>query len=224
MPQTTMPQASNDPHHQQNSQQNKAAPKPVKLLRVEGWVLESLLALLVVTVFVMNIVHIAGNSMTPTLRSGEYVLVSKLEDWLTHVGVQPLQRGDIVYFRSPAGSSRWWATNHLYIKRVIGLPGDRVHMVDDQVFVNGVALPEPYTRGASRFDMPEQTVPAGHYFVMGDNRVPLGSNDSRHFGTIPKDYVRGRALLVIFPWWRNQAANVRILTTPAYATPNNSTP
>ena len=168
-------------------------------------------------VFVVNVVHISGNSMTPTLHSGEYLLMSKLEGWLTQLGLQPLERGDIVYFRSPHHSSSWWYPDNLYIKRVIGLPGDRVKIVNDQVYVNGMPLPEPYTRGASRFDMDEKPVPEGHYFVMGDNRVPLGSSDSRHFGTIPRHYVRGRALLVIFPWQRDQVRNIRVLASPQYA-------
>jgi signal peptidase I len=65
--------------------------------------------------------------------------------------------------------------------------------------------------------MDEKPVPEGNYFVMGDNRVPLGSSDSRHFGTIPRHYVRGRALLVIFPWQRDQVRNIRVLASPQYA-------
>ena len=185
-------------------------------LGLGGWLLEGLLGILLVIVFVANVVHISGNSMTPTLSSGEYLLVSKLEGWLTHVGVQPVTRGDIIYFRSPHKSSNWWYPDNLYIKRVIGLPGDRVSIVNDQVYVNSVPLIEPYTRGASRFDMAERYVPEGHYFVMGDNRVPLGSSDSRHFGTIPMHYVRGRALLVVFPWWRSHARNLRVIRSPDY--------
>lgn len=187
--------------------------------RSERWLLEGFLALLLVLLFVANIVHISGDSMTPTLYSGEVVLVSKLEGWLARVGLQPIARGDIIYFRAPLPNG--WRANHLYIKRVIGVPGDRITIVSDQVFVNGSPLFEPYTRGASRFNMPEQTVPAGHYFVMGDNRVPLGSSDSRHFGSIPKHYVRGRALGVVLPWWRNQARNARVLTSP-HSLPGNS--
>ncbi|MEM6430421.1 MAG: signal peptidase I [Deinococcota bacterium] len=192
----------------------------------KSWVgLELLVAALLLSVFVASTVHISGRSMEPTLHHGDYALVIKLDAWLTKLGWQTLKRGDIIYFNAPeqphrvntTSRGRSWlpllSSETLYIKRLIALPGERVRIDNDQVFVDDVALEETYIQGLSEYMMAELTVPAGHYFVLGDNRVPLGSSDSRHFGVIPAADVYGRAALVLFPFRREGRANFKVLTS-----------
>lgn len=106
------------------------------------------------------------------------------------------KRGDIIVFRYPEDESVD------YIKRIIGLPGDRVRVIDDKVYVNGELLTEPYTRfieGSYRGDYvyDDVVVPEGHFFVMGDNRD--NSRDSRYWGFVPRRNIVGRAFLIYYP-------------------------
>lgn len=129
--------------------------------------------------------RIEGNSMEPNLHDSEYVLIDKVSYRL-----HPPERGDVIVFER-AGEERD------YIKRVIGLPGDTVEVRAGQVWVNGVALDEPYLSQTIRNDMPARVVQPDHYFVMGDNRN--NSSDSRSFGPITEQSIVGRAWLVYWP-------------------------
>jgi signal peptidase I len=100
------------------------------------------------------------------------------------------ERGDVIVFVPPNNERD-------YIKRVIGLPGDTVEIREGRVYVNGVALDEPYLKNLINSDMPARTVEEGHYFVMGDNRN--NSSDSRSFGAITPQSIVGRAWLVYWP-------------------------
>jgi signal peptidase I len=94
-----------------------------------------------------------------------------------------------------------FALRPYYIKRIVGLPGERLRIDRGTVFVDGKALDEPYLAGEWRgsSSLSETLVPAGHVFVLGDNRGPLGSIDSRRFGPIPIQHIAGRASAVIWP-------------------------
>jgi signal peptidase I len=129
--------------------------------------------------------RIEGQSMEPNLHDGEYVLIDKIS-YLLH----PPERGDVIVFLPP---------NEVrdYIKRVIGLPGDTVEIRGGQVYVNGIALDEPYLKYSANNDMPARVIEAGRYFVMGDNRN--NSSDSRSFGAITPQSIVGRAWLVYWP-------------------------
>jgi signal peptidase I len=129
--------------------------------------------------------RIEGNSMEPNLHDSEYVLIDKISYRL-----HPPERGDVIVFERP-GEERD------YIKRVIGLPGDTVEVRGGQVWVNGVALDEPYLSQTIRTEMPARVVQSSHYFVMGDNRN--NSSDSRSFGAIAEEAIVGRAWLVYWP-------------------------
>ncbi len=129
--------------------------------------------------------RIEGDSMEPNLHNGEYVLIDKIS-YVLH----PPERGDVVVFTPPNNERD-------YIKRVIGLPGDTVEVKGGQVYVNGVALDEPYLKNLIHSDMPALVVEEGRYFVMGDNRN--NSSDSRAFGTITPQSMVGRAWLVYWP-------------------------
>ncbi len=130
-------------------------------------------------------VRVDGFSMLPTLHDGEFVLVDKLAYRST-----PAVRGDIIVFRSVNTP-----TLDL-IKRVIGLPGDKVVIEHGQVSINGQTLSEPYINAAPNYSSQWQ-VPAGYLFVLGDNRND--SSDSHIWGFLPMENVIGKALLIYWP-------------------------
>ncbi len=136
--------------------------------------------------FFMRTPEVSGLSMAPRIASGEFVLINTIS-YRLHAP----QRGDIVAFRhdSPAPE--------VFIKRIIGLPGDKIAIDRGRVMVNGSVLPEPYVRFADNRSFPEVTVPAGSLYVLGDNRVD--SNDSRFWGFVGQDHVLGRAVAGIWP-------------------------
>ena len=179
-------------------------------------VVETLVLTLVIFFVIQNFIaqpyQVQQNSMERTLEPGQYVLVDKLTPrW------SPYNRGDVVVFNPPAS---WTSDPTPFIKRVIGLPGDTVEVRDDgRVYVNGVALDEPYTyKNAQGVNepteaSPDQTrwvVPAGQLFVMGDHRQK--SADSRVFGPISISDVVGRAFLRYWP-----IGTFGIIQTPSYS-------
>ena len=177
-------------------------------------VVETLVLTLVIFFVIQNFVaqpyQVQQNSMERTLEPGQYVLVDKLTPRF-----DPYKRGDIIVFTPP---QTWESDSTPFIKRVIGLPDDRVEIRDDGMYINGVALEEPYTyKNAAGVNEPttassDQTswvIPAGQLFVMGDHRQK--SADSRVFGPIAETSVIGRAFVRYWP-----ISTVGILPTPAY--------
>src|SRR5574341_418674 len=184
---------------------------------LESIVVAVILALFIRT-FAVQAFKIPTGSMEPNLLIGDHLLVNKLvyspslgrlEDAL--LARRPVGRGHVVVFKFPEDPTRD------FIKRVIGLPGETIEIRNKQVFVNGQAVEEPYAHfidAPLRPDDPEyshsgdglrdswgpQTVPAGQLLVLGDNRD--NSRDSRFWGFLPVDQVKGRALLV---YWSYQA-------------------
>jgi len=188
---------------------------------------QSLLGTVVIAVFVITFIvqafQIPSESMMDTLLVGDYLLVNKLcygergaDNYL--VPYQKIERGDIVVFHYPVDPKQH------FVKRVIGIPGDKLRLVNKQVFINGVPLNEPYVRflpsndlfrdNFPRLDLSvvlpgggkwwlemrklvedgQLIVPDGHYFVMGDNRDD--SEDSRYWGFVPRENIIGRPLLI----------------------------
>lgn len=136
---------------------------------------------------------IKGASMEPNFPNGEYLLTDKV----TYRFGEP-KRGDVIVFKAPTGDGEE------YIKRIIGLPGEKIAVRNGQVILNGKELDEKYipeispTYGGAFLQENETfTIPEGHYFVLGDNRPH--SSDSRSWGTITKDKITGRAWLVYWP-------------------------
>ncbi len=174
------------------------------VLRWRGCLLEILETVLLTVViffvfqhFVAQPYQIEQVSMEPTVEPGQYVLVDKLSpNWSDY------KRGDVIVFEPPAGYSEQDGQNIPFIKRVIGVAGDRVAIKDNAVYVNGVQLQEPYVfDGQPTTPLTNQSswvVPAGDLFVMGDHREQ--SQDSRVFGPIPKSTVIGRAWLRYWPF------------------------
>jgi len=170
----------------------------------------TLIIFFVIQTFIAQPYQVQQQSMERTLEPGQYVLVDKLTPRWDDYG-----RGDIVVFNPP---KTWTTENTPFIKRVIGLPGDTVEVKDDGlVYVNGVAIEEPYTYKnaegvAEPTEVGDQTrwvVPEGELFVMGDHRQR--SADSRVFGTIPIGNVIGRAFLRYWP-----ISTFGIIQTPTY--------
>jgi signal peptidase I len=161
-----------------------------------GGVLEFLIILLVsfalvfgfVRPFVVEAFYIPSESMVPTLKVGDRVLVNKFIYRFT----EP-KRGDIVVFKSVEGG------DEDLIKRVVGVPGDKISVRNGRLFVNGEPQREPYVnkKYPDRSFSAPTTVPKGHIFVMGDNRT--NSQDSRVFGPVPKRNIEGEAFLRFWP-------------------------
>jgi signal peptidase I len=142
-----------------------------------------------VIVFLYQPVKVEGGSMMPSLTNRERIFVNKFVYRL-----EPIERGDVVVFRYPRDPSL------SFIKRVIGVPGDRIRIDNGQVFVNDKALEEDYLFPAfvdRDQSFAEILVPPRHYFVMGDHRNM--SDDSRDFGTLDAGYIYGKASFVYWP-------------------------
>lgn len=153
-----------------------------------------------VRTFVFQTFKIPSGSMEDALLVGDQLIVDKF-------GSRPIVRGQILVFKAPAEPE----TD--LIKRVIGLPGETVEVRDRTVYIDGKALDEPYARFLFESSIVEQasvaggdprrrygpvTIPAGQYFMMGDNRD--GSSDSRYWGTVPEANLKGRAFFIWMSW------------------------
>ena len=147
----------------------------------------------VVYLFLVQPHEVKGSSMEPNFHDSEYILTDKI----SYRFVEP-KRGDVIIFKAPRNP------DVDYIKRVIGLPGDKVKVEAGYVYVNGKKLNEYYLKdntllfaGSFMQEGVEITVPDGQYFVMGDNRPH--SSDSREFGTIEQKSIIGRAVVRYWP-------------------------
>ena len=150
----------------------------------------SVVLAIVLIVFIYQPVKVEGTSMMPGLNDQERIFINKYE---YKFGVGDISRGDSVVFHFPLDPSQ------SYIKRVIGVPGDYVEIVDGTVFVNGVKLDEPYVPDEYRdhLSSPRRVVPMDHYFVLGDHRS--SSNDSRMWGFVDRREIYGKAVFVYWP-------------------------
>ena len=144
------------------------------------------LLLMIAAAFFLRTPQVAGLSMEPRVHAGEFVLINTLA-----YRFAPIRRGDVVAFLHDAPNPE------TYIKRVVGLPGERVEVRAGTVLVNGRALDEPYVRFRDRRSAPAVVVPAGTYYVLGDNRAD--SDDSRDWGVLSGRDVSGRAVVGIWP-------------------------
>jgi len=140
-----------------------------------------------IIVFLYQPVKVEGTSMMPSLDDQERIFINKFV-----YRIEPIQRGDIVVFRYPRDPQK------SFIKRVIGIAGDQVRIIDGQVYLNGRLLVEDYVPRRYQDDRSyaEVVVPPGSYFVLGDHRSL--SNDSRDFGPVDSSYIYGKA---VFGYW-----------------------
>lgn len=199
--------------------------------RKSAWweLIETLLLALLIFLAVRSVIlnyRVDGSSMEPSLHDREMLIVNRREyfhidlnslvNWIPGVDLpgkhewylfRPPQRGDIVVFTPPMGSSE------PYIKRIIGLPGDEISIHDGSVYINGKRLDEPYLASSTSWrgmlDQPVIVEP-DHVFVMGDNRN--NSSDSRIFGSVPMSDIIGKAWISYWP-----PSQMQILGPPAYS-------
>jgi signal peptidase I len=180
----------------------------------ESVIIAVILALFIRT-FVVQAFKIPTGSMENNLLIGDHLLVNKFVVGPTASAVErallpvrPIKRGDVIVFKYPEEPSRD------FIKRVIGLPGETLELRDKKVSVNGQPLDEPYVhfleppgissefREITSNDVRERygpvTVPPNQYFVMGDNRD--NSQDSRYWGFLPRDYIKGKAVVIYWSY------------------------
>jgi signal peptidase I len=151
----------------------------------------AILIVLPVRLFIAQPFVVSGASMDPTFHDGEYLIVDELS---YHIG-EP-ERGDVVIFKYPKDPSKY------FIKRVIGLPGEVVHIRESSVDITDAGgkdtvLSEPYLVNQGNGPGEDMTLGPDQYFVMGDNRP--ASSDSRFWGTVPRDNMVGRALFRLLP-------------------------
>ncbi|MGC9109746.1 MAG: signal peptidase I [Caldimicrobium sp.] len=180
--------------------------------KVAEWLKSIVIALILalfIRTFIVQAYKIPSGSMIPTLLVGDYLLVNKLsfgirnpikDDFLYRWGLP--HRQEIVVFTYPEDKKLD------FIKRVIGLPGDTVEIINKKVFVNGRPLSEPYVQFTDNTVYPKEIsprdnfgpvkVPPGHIFVLGDNRDQ--SYDSRFWGFVPIHSLKGKALIIYFSW------------------------
>jgi signal peptidase I len=180
----------------------------------ESVIIAVILALFIRT-FVVQAFKIPTGSMENNLLIGDHLLVNKFVVGPTTSSVErallpirPIKRGDVIVFKYPEEPGRD------FIKRVIGLPGETLELRDKKVSINGHPLDEPYVhfleppgttsefREVTSYDVRERygpvTVPPNQYFVMGDNRD--NSQDSRYWGFLPRDYIKGKALVIYWSY------------------------
>jgi len=209
---------SNKPEHTEEPSAVVKAGKPQKTVvreYAEALIIALILALLIRT-FIIQAFKIPTGSMEPTLLVGDHLLVTKFsysvhipnEIPFTSIQLFPdyhffasvPERGNIVVFKYPEDESKD------FIKRVIGLPGETIQVIQQRVYINDKLLKEPYAyhsqppslNSGSRDNMPPLRIPEGHIFVMGDNRE--NSHDSRMWGTLDLSKLRGKAQWIYWSW------------------------
>jgi signal peptidase I len=167
-------------------------------LIVQGVVLIGLLSL-----FFLRVPQVDGHSMAPQIDAGDHVVINTVaydvridrpgsESPIADVHLRPVERGDVVAFVHGSGDDQ-----RIYLKRVVGLPGETIAMERGVVIVDGVTLVEPYGPRLDTTDMKPTVVPSDSLFVLGDNRGD--SDDSRSLGSVPESAVIGRAAVVVWP-------------------------
>src|SRR5713101_9622987 len=163
------------------------------LLTAFSWMRDlalSVLLAVILIVFIYQPVKVEGTSMMPSLTDQERIFINK---FTYRFGIGSIERGDMVVFWFPLDKTK------SYIKRVIGLPGDKVEVDNGIVIVNGKRLSEAYVPDEYRDhnSYPAIQVPANQYYVLGDHRS--SSNDSRAWGTVERSFLYGKAVFVYWP-------------------------
>ncbi len=179
------------------AEQSVAPAKPLgsRVRNALSWLRDlafSVLIAVVLIVFIYQPVKVEGTSMQPTLSDKERIFINK---FTYRFGLGDIERGDTVVF--------WYDDTKSYIKRVIGLPGDRIRIDAGQVYVNDRALVEDYVEEDYRDQMSwpierqDKLVPPDEYFVLGDHRS--SSSDSRSWGFVHRDKIYGKAVFAYWP-------------------------
>lgn len=175
------------------NQPTRPNPKSI-LLEILQTLLLAVVLYFLIDAFIAR-VRVENISMEPTLVPGEFLVVNKFA-----YKTGEIKRGDIIVFHCPMNP------DEDYIKRVIGVPGDKISIAEGQVAVNGFVLNEPYI-AAPPAKGGEWVIPENAVFVLGDNRNE--SSDSRDWGFVPDDFIIGKALLIYWPF-----SQAKLLTLP----------
>jgi signal peptidase I len=172
---------------------NNSPELPGSVTRAAGWLrdlVETLVPAVVIAIlinlFLAQATRVYGQSMEPNLHTNQRLVIEKVS-----YRFHGPRRGDIVVLKLPDQS------DELLIKRVIGLPGERVEIRDGHVYVDGALLDEPYLDQRTPGNMASRIIPPLHVFVLGDNR--MASNDSRAFGPVSLDNLLGKAWASYWP-------------------------
>jgi signal peptidase I len=173
------------------SNPSDSLPAPQLRRELRSWTRDLAVALglaLVIIIFLYQPVKVEGTSMAPLLSDQERIFINKFV-----YRFEPIDRGDVVVFWYPLDRSK------SFIKRVIGLPGETVEIRAGHLYVDGKELQEPYVPAfyLDGGSYPSRRLPADEFFVMGDHRD--SSNDSRMFGTVPRDFIYGKAVFAYWP-------------------------
>ncbi len=175
-----------------NDASNPSSAEPTARRGV-GTAIRELAETLILTLVVFLLIRFAlpnfrieGFSMEPNFHDGQYLFVNKLEYFF-----HPPERGDVVVFLPPNSTTRD------FIKRIIGLPGERVEILDGVVFINGKKLDEPYPLTPGTYSLAPVLIGEDEYFVLGDNRN--NSSDSHSWGTLPGKKMIGKAWISYWP-------------------------
>ncbi|NLW25167.1 MAG: signal peptidase I [Clostridia bacterium] len=153
---------------------------------IESIVIAIVLAIIIRT-FLFEPFWIPSRSMEPTLQISDRIIVTKFSYWLS----EP-KRGDVVVFEYPLDTSKD------YVKRVIGLPGEKIEIRDSKLYINDILVEEPYLPTELQFpDFGPVEVPENAYFMMGDNRN--NSSDSRDWGFVERELLIGKSQFIYWP-------------------------
>ena len=197
---TPASETNSEQHHQPQTDGNSSIPAPkaenpwIETLKTIG--LSAVLAFGIRS-FVAEARYIPSGSMLPTLQIDDRLIIDKISYRFSN----PV-RGDIIVF-NPTAQLEKEKFKDAFIKRVIGLPGDRIDVKDGKVYINGQVLTEKYLDEAPAYNWsstaltPDGIVPEGHYLVLGDNRN--NSYDSHYWGFVPKDKIVGKATVKFWP-------------------------
>lgn len=172
---------------------DKSADSKHLVLGAAYWLRDLMLSVVIAVVIILFLyqpVKVEGTSMMPALEDQERIFINK---FTYRFGLGNIERGDTVVFWFPRDPSK------SYIKRIIGVPGDTVEVLDGEVRLNGKPINEPYVpeEFRDRLTVPATTVPPDSFYVMGDHRS--SSNDSRAWGVVPRRFIYGKAVFVYWP-------------------------
>lgn len=189
-PQEVTPEVSMEPETGGRSSASKFKDSLIELIEFVAIVAA---VLVVLRFFIAEPHRVSGSSMIPNFHDGDYIITNKLAK-----NFSTLQRGEVIILHNPRNSDQ------VFIKRAIGLPGEKIRILDGQVYINGNPITEPYlpnnlrtSAGSFLSEGEEITVPNDQYFVIGDNRN--GSSDSREWGTVQFDLIIGQAWARYWP-------------------------
>lgn len=159
--------------------------KLLELIKKEKKFITIVIIIIILKIFVFNFILVKGDSMNPKYKNNDFMFLNKII-----YSFKPIRRGEVIVLK--------YRNNDL-IKRVIGLPNDKIKVENGKLYINNKEVKENYINSyTASYDFDEITLKDNEYFVMGDNRY--NSYDSRNFGTIMKNDIIGRVEFKIFPF------------------------